>query len=136
MEIDEVIKHCLDEADSLGGSEMGLEQAQIASWLQHYKELMKERKGSLVEFEGNQSKRLMWAAQINLMLQDINIPKSFLSGTLQQMANALKTMDEKTSEAKEISYCAQILHAALLSIQSAEDAVSGLSLLMAKDLKV
>ncbi len=136
MEIDEVIKHCLDEADSLGGSEMGLEQAQIASWLQHYKELLKERKGSLVEFEGNRSKRLMWAAQISLMLQDINIPKSFLSGTLQQMADAIKTMDKEANETKEISYCAQILHSALLSIQSAEDAVSGLSLLMYKDMKL
>ena len=75
---------------------------------------------------------MLYAAEIGLCLKEINIPKMFLEDTLRKMASELKSMDPQSEDCKQLSYYAQILHAALLSINAAEDAVSGLSLLMLK----
>lgn len=75
----------------------------------------------------------IYAAEIGLSLKEISIPKMFLEDALRKMAKTLKTMDPASDENKKLSYYAQILHSAILSIQAAEDIVSGLSLLMSNN---
>ena len=63
------------------------------------------------------------------------MPSGFLKAALEQMANEMKTLDKESEEFKELSYYAQVLHGAIQSIEATSDVISGLSLLMAKDLK-
>ena len=81
------------------------------------------------------TKKMMWAAQINLCLKDLSMPSGFLKAALEQMANEMKTLDKEAEEFKELSYYAQVLHGAIQSIEATSDVISGLSLLMAKELK-
>lgn len=84
-----------------------------------------------------ESPNLLFAAEISLCLKDIAVPKMFLEDALRKMAQVLKTSEDKESVSyKRLSYYAQILHSALLSINAAEDAVSGLAMLMTDGGKV
>lgn len=84
-----------------------------------------------------ESPNLLFAAEISLCLKDIAVPKMFLEDALRKMAQVLKTSEDKESDSyKRLSYYAQILHSALLSINAAEDAVSGLAMLMTDGGKV
>lgn len=77
---------------------------------------------------------IIYAAEMALCLKEINIPKMFLEDSLRKMAKQLQSAPDKDAHAvKQLSYYAQILHSALLSINAAQDAVSALSLLMSKN---
>ena len=80
---------------------------------------------------------LLYAAEIGLCLKEISVPKMFLEDCLRKMAKHLQTVADNREDltAKKLSCYAQILHAALLSINAAEDAVSGLSLLILENEK-
>lgn len=75
---------------------------------------------------------LLFAAELSLCLKDINLPKMFLQDALHKMAQVIKMAEgRENADVKQLGCYAQILHSAILSIESAEDAVSGLAMLLA-----
>ena len=72
----------------------------------------------------------MFAAEVALCVKEISLPESLLENAFREMGKLLKTMDPESDECKKLSYYAQILHSAILSIHAAGDIASGLSLLM------
>ena len=79
------------------------------------------------------NQNLLFAAELSLCLKDIAVPKMFLEDALRKMAQVIKDAeDREAADIKQLGCYAQILHSAILSINAAEDAVSGLAILMTK----
>ena len=67
MTLDEAIQYCIDEADILAGSDIGLDHAQLASWLQDYKRLKEQQPAVSMP----KPDYLMYVCQLSLCLKDI-----------------------------------------------------------------